>query len=117
MKRQLLVSALAVLAAVTAYERGPAVLAAPGDISCNLSGYKSAAGLSAAVAGDALTLTWDGERNQEMRLRFAITAGTPTIQDLAVRKKGGTGGVVAANATPHYPVASPPRRITTAATA
>src|SRR2546423_728344 len=111
MKRQLLVAALAVLAAVAAYVRGPAVLAAAGDVSCNLSGYKSAAGLSAAVAGDALTLTWDGERNQELRLRFAITAGTPTIQELAVRKKGGTWGVVAANATPEYRVASGRRRI------
>src|SRR5437660_906556 len=110
MKRQLLVSAL-VLAAVTAYVRGPAVLAAPGDISCNLSGYRSAAGLSAAVAGEALTLTWDGERNQEMRLRFAITAGTPTIQELAVRRKGGAWGVIAANATPEYRVASGRRRI------
>src|SRR3954469_19985444 len=106
MKKGLLLSTLALLAAVTAYTRGPSVLAAPGDISCNLSGYKSAAGLSAAVAGDALTLTWDGDRNQEMRMRLAIAAGTPTIQELAVRKKGGAWGTLAANVTPEYRVAS-----------
>src|SRR5215831_3582444 len=111
MKKELLASALALVAAVTAYTRGPAVLAAPGDINCSLSGYKNAAGLSAVVAGDALTLTWDGERNQEMRMRLGIAAGTPTIQELTVRKKGGAWGTLATNVTPEYRVASGIRRI------
>jgi len=89
MKKDLLVSTLALIAAVSAYVRGPAVLAAPGDISCNLSAYKATGGLTAVVGGDALTITWDGDRNQEMRMRLAISAGTPTIRELAVRKKGG----------------------------
>ena len=42
--------------------------------------------------GDALAVTWDGDRNQELRLRFVIDDGTPTIQELAVRKKGGAWG-------------------------
>src|SRR6266566_435732 len=111
MKKPLLVSALALLVAVTAYMRGPGVLAAPGDINCNLSAYKAASGLTAAVAGDALAVTWDGDKNQEMRLRFAIIGGTPTIQELAVRKKGGAWGIVAANATPEFRVVSGRRRM------
>ena len=90
---------------------GPAVLAAPGEMSCNLASYKRAAGLSAALAGDALTLTWDGERSQEMRMRLAIAGGTPTIQELAVRKKGGAWGALATDVTPEYRVASGIRRI------
>ena len=31
-------------------------------LTCTTTGYKSAAGLVAAVADNALTLTWDGER-------------------------------------------------------
>ncbi len=111
MKRYCLVSALALLVAVAAYMRGPGVLAAPGDINCNLSAYKAASGLTAAVAGDALAVAWDGDKNQEMRLRFAINGGTPTIQELAVRRKGGAWGVVAANVTPEYRVASGRRRM------
>jgi hypothetical protein len=111
MKKDFLVSVLALLAAVTAYVQGPSVLAAPGDINCSLSGYKAASGLTAAVAGEALTLTWDGERNQEMRLRLAINAGTPTIQELAVRHKGGAWGTLASKVTPEYRVASGIRRI------
>ena len=53
-------------------------------LTCTTTGYKSAAGLVAAVADNALTLTWDGERNQEIRLRFTINGGTPTIADLCM---------------------------------
>ena len=37
----------------------------------------------------ALTLTWQGERNDELRLHLAIVGGTPTIRELAVRRGGG----------------------------
>ena len=52
-------------------------------LSCNLSAYRAIPGLSAAMADNALTVTWDGDHNQELRLRLGIAAGTPTIQDLA----------------------------------
>ena len=35
---------------------------------CNLSGYKAAPGLTAAVAGDALAVTWDGDRSRALTL-------------------------------------------------
>src|SRR5438477_9849644 len=110
MKKHLLVFALAVLAAVSAYMRGPTVQAAVSPLNCNLSAYKAGGGLTAGVAGDVLTVAWDGDKNQEMRLRLAIDSGTPTIQELAVRKKGGAWGVVAAHVTPEYRVASGRRR-------
>ena len=64
-------------------------------LTCTLTGYKAQSGLSAAVADNVLTLTWDGERGQELRLRFTLVAGAPTIQELAVRKGGGAWGVLA----------------------
>ena len=78
---------------------------------CNLSGYKAAPGLTAAVAGDALAVTWDGDANQEVRLQLTINNGTPTIKDLAVRHKGGTWATVATNLTPEYRVVSGWRRM------
>ena len=58
----------------------PAAHAEP--LNCSMTGYKAQPGLAAAVAEDTLTVTWDGDRNQEVRLRFAINGGTPTIRDI-----------------------------------
>src|SRR5436190_4382995 len=94
MKRALLVFALAVIGAICGYVRWPGAVVAAQSTDCN-----------------GLTLTWDGERNQEFRLRFAIDNGTPTIAALAARKKGGAWGTLAANVIPEYRVASGRRRI------
>jgi hypothetical protein len=80
-------------------------------LACSLTGYKAQPGLTAASADNTLTLTWDGDRNQEVRLRFTVESGTPTIKELAVRRKGGSWAVVAANATPEYRVVSGMRRM------
>ncbi len=61
-------------------------------LTCTLTGYKAMPGLSAGVADNALTLTWEGDRGQELRMRFTLVSGAPTIQDLAVRKAGGRMG-------------------------
>src|SRR5262249_14364051 len=63
-------------------------------------------------AGDVLTVTWEGDRNQEVRLRLAIHGGTPVIQEIAVRRKSGTWATLAANATPDFRVVSGLRRMT-----
>ena len=84
---------------------------ASGSIACSLTGYKAAGGLTAAVAADALTVTWDGDKNQELRLRFAINGGTPTIQELAVRRKGGSWAPLATNVTPEFRVVTARRRM------
>src|SRR5262245_17666243 len=80
-------------------------------MSCNLSGYKPTPGIAAAMEGNTLAITWDGDKTDEVRLRLAINGGTPTIQDLSVRKKGGTWATIAANLTPEFRVISGFRRL------
>src|SRR5262245_58624350 len=87
-----------------------AARASADPLACSLTGYKAQPGLTAASADNTLTLTWDGDRNQEVRLRFTIENGTPTIKELAVRRKGGSWAVVAASVTPEYRVVSGMRR-------
>ena len=87
----------------------PAASADP--LTCNLSGYKAAPGLTASAADNALTLTWDGDKNQEVRLRFAVDGGTPTIRELAVRRKGSPWATLASNVTADYQVVSGVRRM------
>src|SRR3954468_23511099 len=52
-----------------------AAAASADPLACTLSGYKAAPGLTAAVADNVLTLTWDGDRAQEVRLRLGIDGG------------------------------------------
>lgn len=80
-------------------------------LNCSLSQYKAVSGLTAVADAATLTLTWDGDRNQELRLRLGIREGTPTIQDLAVRRRGGAWASLAANVTPEFRVVSGIRRM------
>jgi hypothetical protein len=95
--------ALAVLLLATAVSADP--------LTCDLSAYKASSDLTATVANAALTVAWSGDRGQELRLRFAIISGTPTIGELAVRKRGGAWNVLAANVTPDFRVVSGVRRM------
>src|SRR5688572_29012308 len=85
--------------------------AAADPLNCSLSQYKAVTGLTAVADAATLTLTWDGDRNQELRLRLGITGGTPTIQDLSVRSRGGAWASLAANVTPEFRVVSGIRRM------
>jgi hypothetical protein len=96
-----------------------AAIVAPGSTSvaladavkCDMSQYKAASGLTANVEQDALVVAWAGENNQELRARFAIDGGTPTVRELAVRKAGGQWAPVGQNLTPEYHVVSGIRRM------
>src|SRR5579863_5594092 len=83
---------------------GIAVVIAAGltadPLACNLDHYKSAPGLIAKAANDALTVVWDGDHNQELRLELVIENQTPTIRELAVRAKGGKWNVLLAGVIP-----------------
>ena len=57
----------------------------------DLAGYRPQPGLEAAVEGDTLTLRWDGERDQECLARLTVPNGVPTVRELAVRTKNGSG--------------------------
>ncbi len=80
-------------------------------LSCSLSGYRAQPGLTATLANDALALQWSGDRGQELRARFVVKQGTPTIEELAVRKAGGAWGVVASNVVADYRVTTGLRRM------
>ena len=80
-------------------------------LSCNLSHYRSQTGLSASLAQDTLTVTWDGETNNEIRLRLTIVDGTPTIRELDVRPRGGQWTTLAMDATPEFHVVTGVRRL------
>ena len=73
-------------------------------LGCNLTAYKGTPGLTAAMAANVLTVTWDGDRNQEVRVRLDVTRGTPTFEVIEVRHKGGTWGRLASNVTPDFRV-------------
>jgi len=81
-------------------------------LNCSLTAYKATPGLTAAVENQTLAITWDGDNGAELRLRFTIEAGTPTIRELAVKKKGGQWATLASNLTPEFRVVSGMRRIT-----
>jgi hypothetical protein len=89
-----------------------AAVAHADPLNCDLSGYKALPGLKAAVANDALTVTWDGDNQAELRLQFAINGGTPTIKELALKPKGGAWRTLATNFLPEFRVVSGLRRIT-----
>lgn len=89
-----------------------ASIAAADPLTCSLTEYRATPGLAAAVANDALTVTWDGDTGQQVRLRFTVNAGVPTIAELAVRPARGDWKVVASGLTPDYRVVSGIRRVT-----
>ncbi|MGA3234707.1 MAG: hypothetical protein ABSG03_00275 [Bryobacteraceae bacterium] len=90
----------------------PASKARADQLNCSLAEYRAQPGLTAAVAGDTLTVIWEGDRNQELRLRFEIDGGAPVIEALAARRKGEAWVTLAANAAPDFRVVSGLRRIT-----
>ena len=93
-----MIRALVVAATVLA-----AVPAAAEPLSCSLDGYKAQDGLTASVSGGALTVAWAGDRSEQLRVRFTLAGGAPTIDELAVRRAGGEWGVLARQVTPEYP--------------
>jgi hypothetical protein len=80
-------------------------------LACSLDRYRAQPGLSAAVTTETLTIQWSGDRNQELRARFALAGGTPTIQDLSARRAEGAWNSLASNVVPEYRVTSGLRRM------
>ena len=81
-------------------------------LHCDLTKYKPSNGLAARVAGDTLTVSWQGAHDQELRLQFAIHNGEPVIGELAMRHHGAEWKILATNLAPEFRVASGLRRIT-----
>ena len=81
------------------------------SLNCNLSQYKAAQGLTAAVEQDTLLVSWAGQNGAELRARYAIDSGQPIVRDLAVKKAGGQWTSLGKNLTPEYHVVSGIRRM------
>ena len=82
-------------------------------LRCDLTQLKPAPGLSAALGDNLLTVSWRGDGNQELRLRFTIAEGRPVIRDLSVRKGTGAWATLGESLTPEYHVVTGVRRMTT----
>jgi hypothetical protein len=80
------------------------------SLNCNLSQYKSAQGLTAAVEQDSLLVSWQGQNGADLRARYAIDNGQPVVRELAVKKGGGQWTTLGRNLTPEYHVVSGIRR-------
>src|SRR5687767_13755080 len=80
-------------------------------LNCNLTQYKGSSGLTSALAGDVLTVSWNGQGTSQLRARFAIDGGTPTVRDLSVRRGSGDWTMLGQNLTPEYQVATGVRRM------
>lgn len=89
-----------------------AVAARADALNCDLANYRPVAGLAASVANDALTVQWQGDHGAELRLRFTIEAGAPTIRELALKPAQGAWRTLATNLRPEFRVVSGLRRIT-----
>ena len=86
---------------------------APADpINCDLSAYQAQPGLTATVADEILTVVWEGDRDNEVRIRFAIDQGTPTLRELSVRPVGGSWQILATSVKPEFRIVSGRRRVT-----
>ena len=80
-------------------------------LNCNLTQYKASTGLTSALEGSVLTVSWNGQGTSQLRARFAIDGGTPTIRDLSVRRGGGEWAMLGQNLTPEYQVTTGRRRM------
>ena len=82
------------------------------SMNCDMSEYKAASGLTAAMEQGALAVTWNGPNGSELRARYAIDNGQPIVRELAVRKSGGQWAPLGQNLTPEIYVKSGLRRMT-----
>ena len=87
--------------------------AAAEPLRCDFTQFKPAPGLTAAIVDSLLAVSWRGEANQELRLRFTLADGRPVVRDLGIRKGNGTWAVLGENLTPEYHVVTGVRRMTT----
>ncbi len=57
-------------------------------LACDLTAYTPTGGITARVSGDVLFVQWPGAEDELLRLGLSIVDGTPTIDELAIRREG-----------------------------
>jgi hypothetical protein len=102
-------TALALSSTMAVPWRAPALRAE--SLNCNVSQYKAAQGLTAAVEQDSLLVSWSGQNGADLRARYAIDGGQPIVRELSVRKAGGQWATLGRNLTAEYHVVSGVRRM------
>lgn len=80
-------------------------------VDCDLSGYKEAPGLTAAVRGEAVALSWTGSGGSQLRASFGIADAHPIIREMAVRGRNGAWTVLGQDLKPEFHVVAGKRRI------
>jgi hypothetical protein len=88
-----------------------ASIADASSMPCDLSGYKEVPGLKAEMDGDALRVTWQGARGQELKVSFGLQNREPVIREMAVRRQGTPWTVLGRDLSPEFHVTTGKRRI------
>ncbi len=86
-------------------------VSARGENGCDRSGYRAVNGISAEPGADGVTLTWPGEKGEELRARFTLRDGQPVVGELAARSVGGAWEVLGSDLAPEFQVTTGKRRI------
>ncbi|MEO8678734.1 MAG: hypothetical protein ABI665_06795 [Vicinamibacterales bacterium] len=81
------------------------------SLTCNLSQYKAAPGLTAAMEKDTLVVSWSGQNGAGLRARYGVEGGQPVIRELSVMKAAGQWVTLGKNLTPEYQVVTGVRRM------
>ena len=97
------------LALAAAVIGGAPALAEP--LNCAFGNYKAAPGLVAETTSGALTVTWDGDPGQQVRLSLGLDSGAPVIREIAIKMEAGPWTALATNAKPDFAVMTGLRRM------
>ena len=81
-----------------------AAIASANSMQCDLTGYKEAPGLKAETSAGSLRVTWQGAREQELRVSFGLLNAAPVIREMEVRRQGGQWTVLGRDLSPEFHV-------------
>ncbi len=85
--------------------------AAAQQVTCDLGSYKAVTGVTAEQSGGVVSLTWQGESNEQLRVRIGVRDGQPMVTELAARRAGGQWIVLGKDLTPEFQVTTGKRRL------
>lgn len=81
------------------------------NVSCDLTGYKPSDGLRAEQRQGILTVTWQGERGDQLRAAFTIRDGQPVVHELSARKGAGAWITLGRDVIPEFEITTGKRRL------
>ena len=80
-------------------------------LNCNMDDYRLIKGLQAEVKENILTVIWDGEEDDELRLCLKIQDQKPVVHELAIRPRNAQWKVLGQNLLPEFSVTCGKRRM------